>query len=76
MIGSPIWAKIRYVGLIPYFMGHRVYNEGGDSLVLMRLADDPLFRRSEGFPIPLRSLLQLKRIRQAGIKCDRSEIGE
>lgn len=61
---------VRYIGTMNLFENHRVYPGRGRDWVLMNLADDPLFRDSDGFPMPRRVFNQVGRIAKSGIEFD------
>lgn len=55
---------VRYLGCMPIFKGHRVYQAPERDWALLNLADDPLLGDRDGFPIAKRILETLERVRR------------
>jgi hypothetical protein len=62
--------SIEFLGTMPLFSGHRVYPGYNRDWALINLADDPLYRDRDGFPVPKRILKSLRRIQRSGIEFD------
>ena len=61
---------VRNIGTMAQFDKHRVYPGRGRDWVLLNLADDPLLRDPDGFPMPQRVVNQVRRIAKSGIEFD------
>jgi hypothetical protein len=59
-----------YLGTMPLFAGHRLYEGQLSDWVLVNLAEDPLFHDRDGFPVPKLVLEHLWTIKTAGIEFD------
>jgi hypothetical protein len=69
-IGSRAGLPIRPIGTMPLFAGYRYYEAEPHDWVLVNLADDPLARHPEGFPIPRATLGRLRALRRGGVSLD------
>ena len=68
--GSQEALPLLYLGMMPLFSGHRVYQGQRYDWVLVNLAEDPLFHDRDGFPVPGRILDHLRVVKRAGIDFD------
>jgi hypothetical protein len=68
--GKRAGLPVRSIGAMPLFAGYRYYAAEPHDWVLVNLADDPLVRHPEGFPIPRETLRGLRALRRAGVALD------
>jgi hypothetical protein len=61
---------LQYLGTMRLFEGHRVYPGRDHDWVLVNLADDPLFRDRDGFPVPRQVLRELRAIKAHRVDFD------
>lgn len=61
---------VQYLGTMRLFEGHRIYSGRDHDWVLVNLADDPLFRDRDGFPVPRQVLRELRAIKRHRVDFD------
>lgn len=61
---------LTFVGTMPLFDGYRLYSGASSDWCLLNLADDPLMRATDGYPMAQATLQRLRRLRQIGVAVD------
>lgn len=60
----------QYLGTMPLFAEHRVYEGEERDWVMMPLAQDPLFAQTKAYPVPATVLTGLRQINRSGVAFD------
>ena len=60
----------QFLGIMPLFDGHHVYQGSERDCGLMRLEEDPLYQSRDGYPMPTQVKERLASIQDAGIDFD------